>query len=104
MENAMETVGRNCATEMANFERCIVANKGDGSKCVETQQALGQCAARAVPLLQAVKEQCGPAIRAYDSCMQRNATKSDDELTEACTPMLRELWACTERVKAETSS
>lgn len=55
-------------------------------------------------MLQTVKEQCGPAIRAYDACMHNNAHKGDDELTEACTPALRALWACTERVKAESSS
>ena len=92
------------ATNAADFERCIVANKGDGSKCAESQQALAQCAARAVPMLQTVKEQCGPAIRAYDACMHNNAKKSDEELTEACTPALRALWACTERVKAEWST
>lgn len=78
-----------------------MANKGDGRACAEPQVALAQCAARAVPLLQTVKEQCGPAIRAYDECMQKNAQKKDDELTQECTPALRTLWACTERVKAE---
>lgn len=51
-------------------------------------------------MLQAVKDQCGPVIRAYDLCLQQNAKMSDDELAHACTPKLRALWECTERVKA----
>lgn len=51
-------------------------------------------------MLQAVKDQCGPVIRAYDLCLQQNAKMGDDELAHACTPKLRALWECTERVKA----
>ncbi|PKI83775.1 hypothetical protein MVES1_002087 [Malassezia vespertilionis] len=104
MENTMEAVGRNCGTELATFERCIVANKGDASKCVEPQRALSQCAARAVPMLQTVKERCGPLIRAYDMCVSQYSQKSDDEVAAACTPKLRALWECTEAVKQETQS
>lgn len=107
----METVGRQCASELgtcsphvATFERCIVANKGDGRKCAESQMALSQCAARAVPMLQTIKEQCSSVIRAYDLCLAHHSHKSDDEVARECTPALRSLWECTERVKAQAQA
>lgn len=68
--------------------------------CAEPQAALTACASRAVPMLKQVKEQCGAAIRAYDLCLQQNAQGSDEHVAHACTPKLRTLWECTERVKA----
>ncbi|WFD31713.1 hypothetical protein MSPP1_002752 [Malassezia sp. CBS 17886] len=104
MENAMEEVGRACATQLSTFQRCVVANKGDAAPCREPQQALAQCAADAVPLLQAVKSQCGQFIRAYDACLEENKSAGEEQLARSCTPRLRDLWQCTENVKAAATA
>jgi hypothetical protein len=48
-----------------------------------------------------IKQRCGAQIRAYDACL--NAGKNDDQqqITERCSPALRQLWQCTEAVKRE---
>lgn len=85
---------------LADFERCIIANKGNGTACAESQKSLSACASNAVPLLKTIKEECGGFIRTYDACISINAQMSDEQIAKECTPKLRDLWACTERVKS----
>lgn len=100
----MAAVGRKCGAELAAFERCVLAAKGDTSKCADVQRELSQCAARAVPLLQHVKRHCSAHIDAYDACIRTNGHKTDDELTQLCTPKLKALWQCTEMVKQHAAA
>lgn len=69
--------------------------------CAKEQQALADCAAEAVPLLQTMKQQCGHLIRDYDACLTVNKHASDEELTSKCLGKLQALADCTNAVKAQ---
>ncbi|SHO78648.1 Similar to S.cerevisiae protein MIX14 (Mitochondrial intermembrane space protein of unknown function) [Malassezia sympodialis ATCC 42132] len=99
MEPMMETVGKHCQGPLSTFQRCILASKGNQAECVKEQQALADCAAQAVPLLQTMKQQCGHLIRDYDECLLVNRHASDEELTGKCLGKLQALADCTNEVK-----
>jgi len=90
-----------CLTNEATFQRCILASKGNHAACAKEQQALADCAAQAVPLLQTMKQQCGQLIRDYDACLSENRHVSDEELTGKCLGKLQALADCTEAVKTQ---
>ncbi|CAO1620436.1 unnamed protein product [Parajaminaea phylloscopi] len=103
MEDSMERVAKQCASQLDTFQRCILANQKDPGACEPYKVALSQCASAAVPIMAAVKARCEPQIRAFDACLKENSSAqiTDEEVNERCGPRLRELWKCTEATKRE---
>lgn len=83
------------------FQRCILANQQNPSACESYKVELSRCAASAVPLLNEIKNRCVAQVIAYDKCLEQFTSKGDAELEKNCTPRLRDLWFCTEKVKRE---
>ena len=104
----------------ADYQRCILSSQthgglgADAPQCDPYRIALAQCSEQAVPLISATKRRCSAPIKAYNACLQRNLPSSggkgaredrDEEVGERlqkeCAGSLRDLWRCTEMVKAE---
>lgn len=83
------------------FQRCILANQQNPSACETYKTELSRCAASAVPLLNEIKNRCAAQVIAYDRCLEQFTSKGDEELERNCTPKLRDLWFCTEKVKRD---
>lgn len=54
-----------------------------------------------MPLLHEIKNRCVAQVVAYDRCLEQYSSQGDAALEKNCTPRLRDLWLCTEKVKAE---
>lgn len=54
-----------------------------------------------MPLLHEVKNRCAQQVLAYDRCLAQYSSQGDEVLEKNCTPRLKDLWLCTERVKRE---
>jgi len=52
-------------------------------------------------MVQMVKQRCSNQVRNYDKCLATYTSKGDEALEFACTPLLGELWKCTESVRRE---
>ena len=62
---------------------------------------LARCSADAVPLISRTKERCKMQILSYDACLQANLAQGEEALQKNCSAGFRELWKCTDAVKAE---
>lgn len=104
------------ALHKADYQRCILSFQthggagADAAQCDPYRIALAQCSEQAVPLISATKRRCAAAIKAYNACLHRNLPSGgaggDDQeagerLERECAGSLRDLWKCTEMVKAE---
>lgn len=83
------------------FQRCILANQQNPGVCEPYKIELSRCAAKAVPLLNEIKNRCAAQVIGYDKCLEQYTSLGDAELEKNCTPKLRDLWFCTEKVKRE---
>ncbi|GAC94464.1 hypothetical protein PHSY_002035 [Pseudozyma hubeiensis SY62] len=101
MESSIEQVAAKCSKQLDTFQRCILANQQNPGACETYKTDLSRCAASAVPLLNEIKNRCVAQVIAYDKCLEQYSSKGDAELEKACTPRLRDLWFCTEKVKRE---
>ncbi|KAJ1021995.1 hypothetical protein NDA18_005232 [Ustilago nuda] len=101
MESSIDQVAAKCGKQLDTFQRCILANQENPGACEPYKTQLSRCAAAAVPLLKEVKNRCVTQVVAYDKCLEQFTNKGDAELEKNCTPRLRDLWFCTEKVKRE---
>lgn len=85
------------------FQRCLLSAKDDPSQCDAYRVELAKCSADAVPIVRETKASCRSQILHYDACLAHHRTDNDEELAQHCGPTLRELWKCTEQVKARLS-
>lgn len=104
MESSIDQVAAKCGKQLDTFQRCILANQKNPGACEEYKVALSRCAADAVPILNEIKTRCAAQVMAYDKCLEQFTSKGDAELEKNCTPRLRDLWFCTEKVKHELDS
>lgn len=104
MEASIDQVAAKCGKQLDTFQRCILANQNDPSICEEYKIALARCSADAVPILNEIKSRCAAQVLAYDKCLAQYTSKGDAELEANCTPRLRDLWYCSEKVKREVDS
>ncbi|ETS59507.1 hypothetical protein PaG_06426 [Moesziomyces aphidis] len=101
MESSIDQVAAKCSKQLDTFQRCILANQQNPGACEPYKVELSRCAASAVPLLNEIKNRCVAQVVAYDRCLEQFTSKGDAELEKNCTPRLRDLWFCTEKVKRE---
>lgn len=101
MESSIDQVAAKCGKQLDTFQRCILANQQNPGACETYKTELSRCAASAVPLLNEIKNRCVTQVVAYDKCLEHFTSKGDEELERNCTPKLRDLWFCTEKVKRE---
>ncbi|KIS69696.1 uncharacterized protein UMAG_10074 [Mycosarcoma maydis] len=101
MESSIDQVAAKCGKQLDTFQRCILANQQNPGACEQYKTELSRCAASAVPLLNEIKNRCVAQVIAYDKCLEQFTSKGDTELEKNCTPKLRDLWFCTEKVKRE---
>ncbi|SJX62620.1 related to MIC14-mitochondrial intermembrane space protein, required for normal oxygen consumption [Sporisorium reilianum f. sp. reilianum] len=104
MELSIDQVAAKCGKQLDTFQRCILANQQNPGACEQYKTELSRCAAAAVPLLNEIKNRCAAQVIAYDKCLEQYTSKGDAELEKNCTPKLRDLWFCTEKVKREIES
>ncbi|PWN51949.1 hypothetical protein IE53DRAFT_373823 [Violaceomyces palustris] len=104
MESSIDQVAAKCATQLEQFQTCILSNQSNPSICDPQKSNLSKCAAEAVPLVNEIKNRCVKQVKAYDLCLAMYQDKGEDELERRCTPKLRDLWICTERVKKEVEA
>lgn len=100
----MDSVGKQCQSQLVNYQRCIYTNRENPSACISVQQELARCASEAAPILQNIKKMCGKYIMDYDQCLLNNQHATDDELASKCTSKLRALAECTESVRSNSQS
>jgi len=97
--------------------QCVLKNEhGDWSTICRPQgQALAACAdARSVissdhrgstdtsvPHLSELKNACAEPISIYRTCLDKNASLSNETVSEVCGGPLKALWECTERTMGE---
>ncbi|PWY97267.1 hypothetical protein BCV70DRAFT_219578 [Testicularia cyperi] len=101
MESSIDQVAAKCGKQLDTFQRCILANQQNPGACETYKTELSRCAANAVPILNEIKNRCAAQVIAYDRCLEQFTSKGDAELEKNCTPRLRDLWFCTEKVKRE---
>ncbi|EPQ27463.1 uncharacterized protein PFL1_05001 [Pseudozyma flocculosa PF-1] len=101
MESSIDQVAAKCGKQLDTFQRCILANQKDPGACEPYKVELSRCAANAVPLLHEVKSRCSPQVLAYDRCLAQFTSQGDEAVEKNCTPRLRDLWLCTEKVKRD---
>ncbi|EST04829.1 Ubiquinol-cytochrome C reductase hinge domain protein [Kalmanozyma brasiliensis GHG001] len=101
MESSIDQVAAKCGKQLDTFQRCILANQQNPSACEQYKTELSRCAASAVPLLNEIKNRCVAQVIAYDRCLEQFTSQGDEALERNCTPKLRDLWFCTEKVKRE---
>lgn len=77
--------------------------RDDPSKCDGYRVELAKCSADAVPIVRETKARCKAQIIHYDACLAHHRTETDEQLTASCGATLRDLWRCTEQVKADLS-
>lgn len=46
--------------------------------------------------LSKLKQQCGPEIKSFRDCVNKNGTESEDVIRVACMNDMNRLWDCTE--------
>ena len=56
---------------------------------------------RSVPHLSELKNACAEPISIYRTCLDKNASLSNETISEVCAEPLKALWECTERTMGE---
>ncbi|KAN0062446.1 hypothetical protein ACQY0O_005337 [Thecaphora frezii] len=99
MESSLDQIAAQCSAQLANYQRCILLHHPDPTPCAAAKTELSRCASSAVPLLASIKSMCAAQVVAYDRCLARHTADGDEQLEKHCTPLLRDLWRCSDRAK-----
>ncbi|KAI9097190.1 hypothetical protein DFS34DRAFT_650001 [Phlyctochytrium arcticum] len=90
MESTLSEVAKHCHVQMMYYTQCVEKNPTNWeSTCQSEKLAVTKCAEENVASLREVKRKCGPMIKTYQACLEKNT-----ENPSVCVDALRGLYEC----------
>jgi hypothetical protein len=90
-----------CRPEGRSLAACADARYVSKIRCCDPKIVPIQTDSYSVPHLTELKNACADRISSYRTCLDANASLSNETLGETCAEPLKALWECTERTMGE---